>query len=326
METKHFVIASVAFMVVVLVGYLGYRHFKGKGELREHQEKTISMLVDIAKNTPTGGVTEMGTALKKYAEDHKAYPEFLEQLYPKYIPSKAFIDEVDWDYQRKANDFFLKKTVTYQNRQFIASVDKTLRLNFGPAVMVASASDILKQGTFNPRKAIRDSKPIVADTPERTPKKEGPHKIMPEGRGLEASKEERQASRETPVFRPQAEASPVEEGEPATGLAVTASERYLVWKDQDGVLGFGNVDYPVSKDLSICSRGKWFKVKRKNETKQKEITVAAVRTKVSGDPNGVALPFGGQYLVWKEKDGTLGFGNVTYPDRQGISRIYADKK
>jgi hypothetical protein len=316
METKHLVMASVAFVVTVVVAYLGYQHFKEKGDLREHQEKTISMLVDIAKNTPTGGVTEMGAALKKYAEDHKAYPESLQQLYPKYIPSKAFIDEVDWDYQRKNNDFFLKKTVTYQNRQFIASIDKTLRLNFGPAVMVASASDILKPMAFDPGKAMGGhSRPSVADTPERISGKEGPHKMTPDRHGVRDSKEKKSASRETRVFRPEAGTSDVEEGRPATGLALAASERYLVWKDQDGVLGFGNVDYPVSNDLSICSRGRWFKVKRKVDLEQKKVTMADVATHTSGGTKAQALPFYGHYLVWKEKDGTLGFGNVTYPDQ-----------
>jgi tetratricopeptide (TPR) repeat protein len=129
---------------VILVGFYGYRHFKKKDELRIHHEKTSSMTLQIAKNTPTGGMTEMGTALKRYAADHKAYPASLQLLYPKYIYSKALLDEIEWDYKPKTDDFYLNKTVAYQNKRLVVYIDKTLRSNFDTAIMVSSAADVSK--------------------------------------------------------------------------------------------------------------------------------------------------------------------------------------
>ena len=142
MKTKYVIIAVIS--LVILVGFYAYRHFKKKDELSKHHKKTSSMILQIAKNTPTGGMTEMGMALNRYAADHNAYPESLQQLYPKYIYSKALLDEVEWGYKPKIDDFYLNKTVTYQNKRLVVYVDKTLRSNFGTAIMVSSAADVSK--------------------------------------------------------------------------------------------------------------------------------------------------------------------------------------
>jgi len=141
---KQYVIVAV-FSFVILVSFYGIRHFNKKDELSKHHEKTSSMVLQIAKNTPTGGMTEMGMALNRYAVDNKAYPESLQQLYPKYISSKAFLDEIEWSYELKADDFFLSKTTTHQNKRLVVSIDKTLRPNFGETIMVSSVTDISRK-------------------------------------------------------------------------------------------------------------------------------------------------------------------------------------
>ncbi|MGD9106126.1 MAG: tetratricopeptide repeat protein [Desulfobacterales bacterium] len=143
MKKKYVIIAVIS--LVILVSFYGYRHFKKKDELKKHQEKTSSMTFQIAKNTPTGGMTEIGMALNRYAADNKAYPTSLQQLYPKYIYSKALLDEVDWDYKPKTDDFYLSKTVTYQNKRLATSIDKTLRSSFEKTIMISSAADVSKK-------------------------------------------------------------------------------------------------------------------------------------------------------------------------------------
>ena len=143
MKKKYVILAVIS--LVILVSFYGYRHFKKKDELKKHQEKTSSMTFQIAKNTPTGGMTEIGMALNKYAADNKTYPASLQQLYPKYIYSKALLDEVEWDYKPKTDDFYLSKTVTYQNKRLATSIDKTLRSNFEKTIMISSAADVSKK-------------------------------------------------------------------------------------------------------------------------------------------------------------------------------------
>ena len=143
MKKKYVIIAVIS--LVILVGFYGYRHFKKKDELRKHHEKTSSMTLQIAKNDSFGGMTEMGMALNRYAADHKAYPESLQLLYPKYIYSKALLDEVEWDYKLRADDFYLSKTITHQNKRLVTYIDKTLRSNLDKTIMVSSAADVSKK-------------------------------------------------------------------------------------------------------------------------------------------------------------------------------------
>ena len=143
MKKKYVIIAVIS--LVILVGFYGYRHFKKKDELRKHHEKTSSMTLQIAKNDSFGGMTEMGMALNRYAADHKAYPESLQLLYPKYIYSKTLLDEIEWDYKPKTNDFYLSKTITHQNKRLVTYIDKTLRSNLDKTIMVSSAADVSKK-------------------------------------------------------------------------------------------------------------------------------------------------------------------------------------
>jgi hypothetical protein len=50
--------------------------------------------------------------------------------------------------------------------------------------------------------------------------------------------------------------------EDAVGPVAEASRQYLVWRDDHGTLGFGNVDYPDEETLGICTDGQWFNVKK----------------------------------------------------------------
>jgi len=143
MKKKYVIIAVIS--LVILVGFYGYRHFKKKDELRKHHEKTSSMTLQIAKNDSFGGMTEMGMALNRYAADHKAYPESLQLLYPKYIYSKTLLDEIEWDYKLRADDFYLSKTITHQNKRLVTYIDKTLRSNLDKTIMVSSAADVSKK-------------------------------------------------------------------------------------------------------------------------------------------------------------------------------------
>jgi hypothetical protein len=52
-----------------------------------------------------------------------------------------------------------------------------------------------------------------------------------------------------------------EKGKSAETVASELSTRYLVWKDQHGTLGFGNVEYPGTKNVShVHVNGSWEKV------------------------------------------------------------------
>jgi len=260
MRTKYIIVLSV--VALVLVGFIGYRSSKKKSELGEYQEKTNSMLVEIARNSPTGGMAQMGMALNSYAKDRGGYPESLQKLHPKYINSKAFIEEIPWEYEPKGDDFSLKKSFTRDNKRIVASLDKTLKPSFETPFMVASVGGLSKTKTATPKQpdAGKVSKPGISGKVQVALSTAAPAQ---DSSGKPVSDDlERMPEEEKYVPPPLPGAFTIVEVETCTGFPVEVSQRHLVWREKAGIMGFGNVEYPDDERLTICANGQWVDVKR----------------------------------------------------------------
>ena len=96
-------------------------------------------------------------------------------------------------------------------------------------------------------------------------------------------------------------------------LASDLTPQYLVWKDKNGVIGVGNVEYPDKERLVIASLDKWDTLKDE-PLPQGQGTVTEERKESAG---GIS----NKYLMWKDKNGVVGYGNVQYPE--SISHIHS---
>ncbi|MBW1744401.1 MAG: hypothetical protein JRJ47_13380, partial [Deltaproteobacteria bacterium] len=103
MENKYIVALSV--VLVFLVGFFVYRHTKRGAALDEDAKEQASVMVAMAKTSPIGGLTQMAASLRRYEQENGRFPETLDQLYPKYIGHRAFIDEIPWVYTAEAHQF-----------------------------------------------------------------------------------------------------------------------------------------------------------------------------------------------------------------------------
>jgi hypothetical protein len=113
----------------------------------------------------------------------------------------------------------------------------------------------------------------------------------------------------------------ISEAETGSGVEIELSQKYLVWKGKNGVLGFSNTQYPDADRLSICAVGRWYNVKIPLPKGQEIVSETETRKK---DPEMIAASFDRQHLVWKDKHGTLGFGNLQYPERDPVSVFQTD--
>lgn len=253
MRKKHVVALSI--VLVVLIAFVSYRSSRQKGEILEHEEKTSSMLVEIAKNSPTGGMAQMGLSLNLYAKERGGYPDNLERLYPKYINSKAFIDEIPWEYRREGDNFLLKKSFTRDNKWITASLDKTLKPGFETPYMAASADSVSKGAPSEKPATEMASKPVTSGKVLTTLRKgvpvptSSPKPVVGE---LDHLLEE-----ESIIAQSEPSAFSVVGVKECRGFAVEVSQRFLVWKEGNGIMGFGNVEYPDAERLTICANGQW---------------------------------------------------------------------
>jgi hypothetical protein len=259
MQKKYIIALSV--VVLILIGFIGYRHSKKTAAFDEEQKKTDSMMVAMAQTIPTGGMTQMAAALKRYEEDNGRFPFSLQDLYPKYIYSKAFIEEIDWEYEAEGNHFSLKKRFTKNNTQMVASVDKNLKPRIEKSTLMAAAR--------------RVPKTLVSRAPDtggisQTPLSGKRLASLAKGRHMQDFPNKPVAAESGHLEEEETEftSSPIPEPftivdvEACTGFPVEASQRHLVWKRESGIMGFGNVDYPDAGRLTICENGQWVDIER----------------------------------------------------------------
>jgi len=115
------------------------------------------------------------------------------------------------------------------------------------------------------------------------------------------------------------------EGGPARkkSLETIASEfgnQYLVWKDEDGTLGFGNGQYPQKGMVSVYQTSQWLHMENALLAEKDDADSVKDMPAIKSS-EAIASAFSRRFLVWKDKNGTLGFGNVQYPGKD-LDSVY----
>ncbi len=315
---KKYVIA-IGVLMIVWVGFMAYRHYVGNQEGDDYRAKEHSRITVIAKQSPRAGLGQMGRALQKYYEENRAYPSSLEKLYPKYVGNKSFIDEIDWYYEPKGDDFYLSKTIVRDNKRMMAFLDKGLRPRVETGVMVAAP-------TPAPGPAeVRGPEGPVAEKAEISVRSREEFwdalRLRQKG-GVSAYLARRDRLRIVSAMRPQVVS--VVQYEVSSSVETELSQKYLVWKDKGGILGFGNVEYPASGRQNIYAMGSWYDVKVPLQKDEGPTGPEAGIGERKEGPEMIASNLGERYLVWKGQQGVLGFGNVEYPQRDRVSVYQTD--
>ena len=318
MEKKYIIILVV--VVVAWIGFMVYRHSTKDKDLALHHEDTYNRMVEVAKKSPKAGLAEMGIALKRYYTANQSYPPSLAALYPNYLGSKAFIDEIAWNYEPGRDNFYLSKTIIRGDREMLASIDKDLRPRMVTGVMVAAKAEEPVEEAI----AWEDTGMLVA-APLAPPEEAEPARLKDTGAQLDEVRRVAMAEPEIVsveafkiasrdkslrVSRAKPETVSIIDSEIASGIASDVTQRFLVWKDSNGTLGFGNVNYPSADRFAITTFGKWYNVKRQAPENEKPIAFAAEAGKKKRTLDQIAADLSERALVWKDSNGIIGFGDV----------------
>jgi hypothetical protein len=281
----------IVFIVVVAAatGFFIFNHHKNEKDLQTHENTQYERLIEAANKSSFAGLSHMGRALNKYREEKGAYPKKLSALYPDYISSKAFINNIQWHYERQGKDFYLGKTIeSGKNKMMTAAIRSDLKPIQG--TMVAS--------TRKEKRAPVAAKPIVeiaaAGIAVATEKKpELIEKIKVPVAAVSNSKTENLQEKpiEPKKHLNEPELFSTEELNEKEQFINRVRGGFLVWKNDDGTLGFGNVQYPISEKMTIYDEGKWVQIHRQVSNRvsgmtarkaQKEKAAAEDRLMASG--------------------------------------------
>ena len=317
-------IIGISIVIVVWCAFMGYRHITGEQDTDTHRQREDERLTEIAKKSPRAGLAQMARALNDYHNKNHQYPSKLLDLYPTYLANKSFIEEIDWYYEPRGDNFHLTKTLAIGTKRMVASIDKGLRPQAEKGIMVATPTPIPKtQEVEKPDVNILERyEPTAQDRLDLARDKF--LKLLSERELRVASVSELERDEERIVSTLQPELLSIQEPEIGSGLEYELSHSYLVWKDKNGVLGFSNIQYPDTDRLSMCAIGRWYDVKIPKQKQLEPIDSVSETAKSKKSPGMIATGFDRQCLVWKDKHGTLGFGNVEYPERDPVSILQTD--
>jgi hypothetical protein len=310
MENRKLMIIAVG-VVVCFSSFMMYRHFKGENENVEHAQKTLAVVLQAAKGSDRVGLNHMAGAVKAYHKDNKAYPPNLQVLYPRYIPLKAFIDELNWSYQAGGQGFIVSRSLLVSGQTMVASINQDMIISGdkGPAVAGVVLPAVATPPPVPLAPLEQPFEPLNTDQPAPEPPDRGPVVARAEARTVVA---------DAPLSN--------------MSLASIASRDFLVWRYPDGSLGFGNVQYPMAKRLYIAMSDRWYRVDQNGM----DGMASTVRPSASAQARSqaVAMPkdetvdaiqgSGERYLAWKDKNGVIGFGNVQHPQSSAIAFIHVD--
>ena len=258
---KGYIIILVVAIVVAASLYI-YQDKKQAKDLKSHHNEQYSRMIGAAQRSSIAGLGHMGRALNKYKDEKGAYPADLLALYPDYIPVKAFIDDLQWNYSLRGKDFYLSKTITTDgNKVLTASIGPDLMPQEKSDVMVASVEKPKQKPSRNATKPAKKSSK-AADSAALTKKSKPMANALKNTQGKLNDTTKPVAAKKLPL--PELEKFSTYKLTEKERFVHGINRKFLVWKNADGSLGFSNVQYPASNEMTIYDKGEWVQIRRKN--------------------------------------------------------------
>ena len=273
MSKKYIIILVI--VIVAAAGLYLYLNNKKEKDLRSHNNRQYTRITEVAKKSSIAGLVQMAEALNKYKEKNGVYPAKLSALHPDFIPLRAFIDDIQWHYKPNSKDFHLSKAITTKKGKVLtASIGPDLKLQKKTKTMAASA-EVAKQTTSRVKtKSSKKSHKTGTSVISRAKPKPMASAIRPDipSAGLKNSRGKSDSSVAQVISKKKPEPDPALEIEKTRTHKLTEKEqfihgvnqKFLIWKNADGSLGFSNIQYPESQELSVYDQGEWVQISRQD--------------------------------------------------------------
>jgi len=318
-DKKYLIVFVVS--IVIAGGFFIFKTYKNKKDTSAHEEQQYSRMIEVANKSSIAGLSNMGMALNKYKDEKGSYPNNLSALYPDYIPVKAFIDDIQWYYEPRGEDFYLRKTVhTEDKKVLIAAIGSDLR-----PIEESMMASIDKQKRY-PKQTEPETKPVkkVPEASITLASKNNPkHTTRTETTDPSAT------SRQTTIRKPSepresltSPKSALNDSETLSTTKLSKEEQFvervrgafLVWKNDDGTLGFGNVQYPTLDKITIYDQGEWVQIRHRSPNSGTKMAALKSRKEKRPTLERLVVAGSGQFMVWKDPNGTIYASDGNYPN------------
>jgi len=249
-------IITLVVIIAIGTGLFFLQKNRQSKELKAHQEQQMQRIIGIAKKSSPAGVLTMATAINKFYDIKGQYPAKLIQLYPDFIPDKAFITDLNWKYSHEKNNFLLQRSAG--KGLSVASIGPDLKLETGDNFLSAPAGSIASAHTEkSQKKGANKSKSSGSKTKQSAEDKINIPmiaKLPPKHDSIDGSRQTNKRSNKklTVVSVVRKKINKHERF-----LLSLDGDGYYIWKSSDGTIGFSNIQYPDDKKLAYYSDENW---------------------------------------------------------------------
>jgi hypothetical protein len=259
MEAKKIVIVLI---IIIALGSGAYLFQKNKQDkvLVAHSKLKFQQLAVAAKQSSAAGLLVMASAINKYKQVKGHYPDALIDLYPDFISDKPFISTLNWKYSLKNGSYLIKKNI--KGQKTFASIGPEFRLKTG---IITSATQLKTLADSKSKfKKITTVKVVAlknstngSDIKEHIKLSQtGENISSPNTNALLRDKKkeiENKNSQLVPSIR--IVKKPLNKDE--NFLLSLNGDRLYIWKTKNGIIGFSDIQYPTTKQLTIYRNQGW---------------------------------------------------------------------
>lgn len=317
MDKKYLIVFVVS--VVIAGGFFIFKTHKNKKDATAHEIQQYNRMIEVANKSSIAGMSHMGLALNKYKEEKGSYPNNLSALFPDYIPVKAFIDDIQWYYEPGGKDFYLRKTIrTEDNKVLTAAIGSDLR-PIEESMMASIDKQKRSPEQTETKPVTKMPEPSITLASKNNPK----FTTKTETTGPSAT------SHQTTIRKPSeprksltSPQSPLNDSETLSKKKLSKKEQFvervggsfLVWKNDDGTLGFGNVQYPTLDKITIYDQGEWLQIRHRSPNSGAKMATWKSRKEKRPTLERLVAAGSGQFVVWKDPNGTIYASDGQYPN------------
>lgn len=247
MDSKKIIIFLVV-LVLLGGGFYIYQTKKQDKELTAYNQKKFQDLTAAAEKSSSAGMLNMALAIKKYHQAKGHYPKVLLDLYPTFIPDKAFITALNWEYETQNKNYLLKKTA--KGKKTFAAIGPDLQLRKGRIDSPVSAQKVAALSKSKTGKTVANAKTGPTESDLR--KKIKTTFVTQKKDVMDQQEKEKKKPAE-----PEVKIVKKDLGKNEKFLLALSNRNLYIWKTKDGIIGFSNIQYPDEKNLTIFRNESW---------------------------------------------------------------------
>lgn len=259
--TPNKIIACLIIITLAGAGYYYYQNEKQKESLIDHNKKKYEQLIQAGHKSSTAGFLAMASAINKFHQTKGHYPKELIHLYPEFIPNKAFILKLNWNYSIDKKSYVLERNkyamgpdlkIKIKKQEILHSPEKIVSIEFKkPVIRKISPTPLAIESEGN-QKSDQASIANVASIKK----------------SIEATQTKPDIIKKASTDKPSSQTS----GFIIIRKALTQNEKFLttfsgnnyyIWKTAQGIIGFSNMQYPDVKNLTIYKDKNWIQYQYK---------------------------------------------------------------